>query len=149
MGGYGYFSGLLCLEQYYLVLHSIFKMSKNDNISSLGRYLYILTTVIVLLVTSFRPVMMSDLWSESDAPPALHQSSLQERQEDQPEPTVLDAAYEAILPIYKLQISFFYSFISEYQLIEEIILTIGSESPQPINRYFVILFRTFISPNAP
>ncbi|MFP4089431.1 MAG: hypothetical protein ACLFUB_05265 [Cyclobacteriaceae bacterium] len=101
------------------------------------------------MVTSFRPVMVTDLWSDASAPSAQQQSSLQERQDDQPEPTVLDAAYEAIIPIYKLQIAFFYSFVTEYQLIEELILTIGAENPQPINRYFVILFRTFISPNAP
>jgi hypothetical protein len=119
-------------------------MGKNANISMPGRLLYVITMVIVLLVTSYRPTMQADL-------PSGHLMTEMTGQDDsdRPEHNVLDTAYEAILPIYKIQLTFFCSFVTEYQLIEEIELTMGEEVPPLLTSYFKILFRTFISPNAP
>ncbi|WP_277483884.1 hypothetical protein [Catalinimonas alkaloidigena] len=61
----------------------------------------------------------------------------------------ISAAYEAVVPIYKIQIAVIYSAILELKLIEEIIESVDIDLPLPHSSYFKILFRTFISPNAP
>jgi hypothetical protein len=101
---------------------------------------------MMLMVTGYRASLV---YSQS------HQQSVQQHlAHDQEQPsedglTVLTAAYEAIVPVYKIQVAVVYSTILELELLEEITENIALDYPLPHSSYFRILFRTFISPNAP
>lgn len=101
----------------------------------------------MLLVTSYRPFMMHNL--SLGEPVSHHQDVSADETPSSENITVLSAVYEAIVPIYKIQISVIYSAILELELIEEIIENVNVDLPLPQSSYFKILFRTFISPNAP
>lgn len=101
----------------------------------------------MLLVTSYRPFMMHNL---SLSEPISHSQDVSEDETPSSENvSVLTAVYEAIVPIYKIQIAVIYSAILELELIEEIIENVNVDLPLPQSGYFKILFRNFISPNAP
>jgi hypothetical protein len=113
-----------------------------------GKHLFIvLTTFMMLLVTSYRPFMMHNL--SSAEPVTHHQEAASDETPSSENITILSAVYEAIVPIYKIQIAVIYNAIFELQLIEEIIENINVGLALPQSSYFKILFRTFISPNAP
>lgn len=63
--------------------------------------------------------------------------------------SILSAVYEAIVPVYKIQVAVVYNNVLELELIEEIQETISVKAPLTRSTYLQILFRTFISPNAP
>lgn len=102
----------------------------------------------MMLVTSYRPFMMHTLSLEE---PATHYQGAASADDDQSSEniTILSAVYEAIVPIYKIQVAVIYSAFFELELIEEIIENVSVDLPLPQSSYFRILFRTFISPNAP
>ena len=62
---------------------------------------------------------------------------------------IISAVYEAIVPVYKIQVAVIYNSVLELELIEEVKESIRIRAPIPHSSYFKILFRTFISPNAP
>ncbi len=101
----------------------------------------------MLLVTSYRPIMMYALSSEANS--NCYQEASSDNDKSSENVTVLTAVYEAIVPIYKLHVPVVYSAFFELALIEEIVENINVDLPLAQSTYFRILFRTFISPNAP
>lgn len=102
----------------------------------------------MLLVTSHRPFMMHKSL-DADASVSQYQDVSSDETPASENITILSAAYEAIVPIYKIQIAVVYSAILELRLIEEIVENVNVDLAFPQSSYFKILFRTFISPNAP
>ncbi|MEK6477379.1 hypothetical protein WJR50_07590 [Catalinimonas sp. 4WD22] len=116
-------------------------------LSGRGKRLFILTAIMMLLVTTYRPFMIQGLGFDTDVSHYQDMSSEEESSSDQV--SFISAAYEAIVPIYKIQIAVIYSAILKLELIEEIVESVDIDLPLPQSSYFRILFRTFISPNAP
>lgn len=101
----------------------------------------------MLLVTTYRPFMVQSLSLDTDVSHYQDVSSDEESSSDHG--SFISAAFEAIVPIYKIQIAVIYSAILKLELIEEIVESVDIDLPLPQSSYFRILFRTFISPNAP
>ena len=123
-------------------------MSKLRTIlSGRGKRLFILTAIMMLLVTTYRPFMVQNLSFNTD--PSHYQDIPAEKESSSDHISIVSAAYEAVVPIYKIQLAVIYFAIFKLQLIEVIIENVNVDLPLPQSSYFRILFRTFISPNAP
>ncbi|WKN29651.1 hypothetical protein PZB74_11810 [Porifericola rhodea] len=116
-------------------------------LSDNGRRLFILTSIMMLMVTSYRPIMLHE-----EAPSRMvshyHDASAEDEHSSD-HISIVSAVHEAIVPIYKVQVAVVYNEIFTLELIEEIKECIHVFYPLPQSSYFRILFRTFISPNAP
>lgn len=129
---------------------SIF-MSRQNTIgsSSLSRNLLIIITSVLLLFVSYAPTIQALLFSsESNAWPAGDNPS-PENQKEGSDIVKISAVYEAVIPIYKIQLAFCCSFIRTFSFIEKTVRNEWFTIPPPQSGYFRILLRRIISPNAP
>lgn len=101
----------------------------------------------MLMVSGFRPLDLNTLGVT--AVQVQQQTEDEDNKSSSDDITTLSAVYEAIVPVYKIQVAIVYNNVLELELIDEITEGISSKSPLPRSSYFRILFRTFISPNAP
>lgn len=122
-------------------------MNKLRTIFSGKQHLLVFMSFVMLMATGYRPVN-PDILGLSGVKEVQQPS---DDQADSPSEdfSIQSAAYEAIVPVYKIQVAFVYNNILELQLLEEIVESIKADLPLPQSSYFRILFRTFISPNAP
>lgn len=119
-------------------------MNKLRTIFTGRQHLLIFMALVMLMATGYRPINLDVL--------GLSSVEVQQRADDDSSEeglTMLSAAYEAIVPALKIQVAFVYRTILELELIEEIVESVRMDLPLPQSSYFRILFRTFISPNAP
>jgi len=121
-------------------------MNKLRIIFSGKQYLILLMAWLMLLATGYRPVNTELLSIGSDE---VCQQAESEQEAPSKGRAVLSAAYEAIVPAFKVQVAFVYKTVLEFKLIEVIVEGVRQDLPLPQSSYFRILFRTFISPNAP
>ena len=125
---------------------AIINMTKLRTIlSGKQQYLFILTSVLTLIVSGFRPLDLDHLGFVA----VEVQQQAEDDQSSSEDITILSAVCEAIVPVYKIQVAIIYNSVLELELIEEIKESVSTKSPLPRSSYFRILFRTFISPNAP
>jgi len=110
------------------------------------RFLFILTSVLMLMVSGFRSFDFDYLGL-----PALEvqQAADEDNTSSSEDIAIMRAVYEAIVPVYKIQVAIICNNVLELELIEEIKESTRVRAPIPRSSYFKILFRTFISPNAP
>lgn len=62
---------------------------------------------------------------------------------------VLTSLEAGVLPVYKIQLAFFCSFMRELALVEQPVERAAIDVPLPQSDYFRTLLRRIISPNAP
>lgn len=62
---------------------------------------------------------------------------------------VLTSLEAAVIPVCKIQMAFFGSFIRELAWVEKIVERVAIDVPLPQSSYFRTLFQRIISPNAP
>lgn len=122
-------------------------MNELRTIFSGRQYLLILMSFLMLAATGYRPVNPEVLGLGNVE---VQQSADDEENSSSDEDiTILSNAYEAIVPVCKIQVNFVYNTVLELKLIEEIVESVRMDLPLPQSSYFRILFGTFISPNAP
>lgn len=116
--------------------------------TSLSRSFLVVLTTTLLLFVSCGPTIQAFLFS-SDVRAAEHHGSSSEDKNKDADLVKVSVVSEAVIPIYKFQIAFSYSFIRTFSFIEKIVTNEGFLYPLPQSNYFRILFRLIISPNAP
>lgn len=126
-------------------------MSRQNTIglySSIRSLLIILTSVLLAFVScapTFQALFLSPETGASQAD-AIHSS---EDQKEDADILKVSAAYEAVIPICKIQLGFCCSFIRTFSFLEKTVRNEWFTIPSPQSSYFRILLRRIISPNAP
>ena len=69
--------------------------------------------------------------------------------DDQPDPGALTSLEAGVIPVCKIQLAFFCSFMRELALVEQPVERVAVDVPLPQSGYFRTLLRRIISPNAP
>lgn len=104
-----------------------------------------LTLILLFWVTSGTGFHVVDSYGNA----VTQEQSIPTGDTDQAPETILSSFQEAVIPISKIHILFFYHFLREWILVEEDTFTVSADTPPTPNRFFLTLFRRIISPNAP
>ena len=72
-----------------------------------------------------------------------------QEQEGEPGQIVLTSLEAAVIPVCKIQLAFFCSFIQEVALTEKVVERVTVNVPLPQSNYFRTLFRLILPANAP
>lgn len=108
----------------------------------------LMMSFIVMLAVGQHSASSYDLgWSSSDT--HLRGDIPDDSSSPAEDVTELSVAYEAIVPVYKIQVSVIYSSLFQLPILEEIADSPRLDYPLPTSSYLKVLFRTFILPNAP
>lgn len=116
--------------------------------SSTSRSFLIVLTTILLLFVSCDATIRSLLFSP-DAREIQQTESSEEGKNEDTDLVKVSVVSEAVIPICKFQIAFYYSFIRSFSFVEIIATNEKFSIPISQSDFFRTLFTLIISPNAP
>ena len=105
--------------------------------------------VLLMLWTMGGPSWQSLTSPTQDYADSAQGQDCDDQAPDEEQQSMLTSLEAGVLPMCKIQLAFFCSFIQEMALVEQPVERVAVDVPLPQSTYFRTLLRRIISPNAP